>query len=96
MTFGFVIILGRSFFSHSFGYHLYHLDVYAFILTCSRSAFTLRTFGEEEDPQQYSLCKTYGKTFEINTATSAKKGFFFMKLEKKGMCFFAFGSKWYV
>jgi hypothetical protein len=37
--------------------------------------------------QWYSLCKTYGKTFEFNTTTSAKKEFFFMKREKKGTCF---------
>jgi hypothetical protein len=33
------------------------------------------------------------KTFEFDNAASAKKGFFFMKHEKKERCFFAFGSK---
>jgi transposase-like protein len=46
--------------------------------------------------QRYLLCKTYGKTFEFNTATSAKKGFFFMKREKKGMCFLPSTQKRYV
>jgi hypothetical protein len=33
------------------------------------------------------------KIFESNNAASAERGFFFMKREKKGRCFFAFGSK---
>jgi hypothetical protein len=41
--------------------------------------------------QRYSLCKIYDKTFEFDNATSAEKGSFFMKHEKKGRCFFAFG-----
>jgi hypothetical protein len=35
-TFGFVIILSRSFFSHSFGFLLYHHVTYISVLSCRR------------------------------------------------------------
>jgi hypothetical protein len=37
------------------------------------------------------LCKIYGKIFESNMPLRQKMGFFFMKREKKGRCFFAHG-----
>jgi hypothetical protein len=36
---------------------------------------------------------TYGKTFEFDNAALAKKGFFFIKREKKGRCFLPSAQK---
>jgi hypothetical protein len=39
------------------------------------------------------LCKIYGKIFESNMPLRQKRGFFFIKREKKGRCSFVYDSK---
>ena len=52
---------------------------------------TKQPFGNYNLIRQENFCRQ-----QYHATVVLQKGFFFTKHEKKGMCFFAEGSKWYV